>query len=204
MINKCALLKGLRSSTVVWSFFVIVINTPWDSRRLLALLMTVGVCMPAAFGAETADGAILAPGLNIVLPSPLGLSLEKIEQHDQYPVIVGEIGKAPAYFISAVKVRRWERSSVLWEKLEMELRRQGDSRSIKTFIGGSFSTDEGVKVSYKGYEYFAHGHRHRPVYFLLKGENSIYWVTLVTVEGVNMQVVLPVVEALVQRVRITR
>lgn len=166
--------------------------------------MTIGLCTPAALGAEVADSAILAPGLNIMLPSSLGLSLEKIEQHDQYPVIVGEIGKAPTYFISAVKVRSWERSSILWEKLEMELRRRGESRSIKTFIGGSFHTDEGVNVSYKGYEYFAHGHRHRPVYFLLKGENSIYWVTLVTVEGVNMQVVLPIVEALVQRLWIVR
>ena len=158
-----------------------------------ALLLSAGV----ALAASTVE---LAPGLEITLPT--SLVIDVLEQGQQKsPVIAGEVGGEPGYFIAATKIKTWERNNILWRKLETEIR----SRSASDFtivMRGSFTTTANDAVWFRAYEYESLDQQHRQVYFLLKGERSIYWVTLTMIEGVDVDLVIPIAKALLHRAKI--
>ncbi len=167
-------------------------------------MMALFMLVPQLEAAEAGKIALLAPGLEIMLPEPLELSPENIDGTGRYPVIAGKIGGKPAYFISAVSIRGRERNTVLWKKLEMKLRQHSENGGLHLSARGSFTTDEGADVWYRAYEYSDSQQTHRPVYFLLKDDHTAYWINMVFVEGVSKEVAMSLAEALVQRSRIKR
>lgn len=145
----------------------------------------------------------LAPGLEIALPT--ALSIDIIEPQDQYHSLrlAGEIGGAPGYFIAATKITMWERDPALWKRLENEIRRQSNSGDFTLKTEGSFVASPHDTVNFKAYEYASADQQHSQVYFLLRDERNIYWLTLTLAEGVDIDVVMPIVQALIRRASFT-
>jgi hypothetical protein len=156
--------------------------------------------MPA--GGALASTVNIAPGLEMTLPAPLVIDVFESQRNSDGPVVVGEIEGGPGYFIAAVRVRTWERNNILWRKLETEIRDRSETGDFVTSAKGSFVTMAGDSVWYRAYEYESRDQNHRQVYFLLKGERSIYWVTLTVIEGVSVDLVIPIAKALIRRARL--
>lgn len=166
-------------------------------RRYLAILSQAILLLCAAVTHATTVN--LAPGLEISLPS--ALTIEIIEPQDQYhsPTLAGEIGGEPAYFIAATKINMWERDPALWKRLESEIRKQSNSGDFILKAEGSFAASPHDTVNFKTYEYESADQKHSHVYFLLRDERNIYWLTLTVVEGVDMDVVMPIAQAVIRR-----
>lgn len=164
---------------------------------LATLSQAVLLLCAAAAHASTVN---LAPSLNISLPS--ALSIEIIEPQDQSysPRLVGEIGGEPGYFIAATKINMWERDPALWKRLENEIRKQSNTGDFILNAEGSFVASPHDTVNFKTYEYQSADQKHNQVYFLLRDERNIYWLTLTVAEGVDIDVVMPIAQAVIRRV----
>lgn len=145
----------------------------------------------------------LAPGLELTLPD--SLVIDVLESHGQHqgPVIAGAIDGEPGYFVAASKVGTWERNNILWRKLETEIRSRSSDGDFTLGVKGSFTTAMNDAVWFRTYAYESSEQKHVQVYFLLKNERSIYWVTLTMVEGVEVDLVIPIAKALIRRARVT-
>lgn len=141
----------------------------------------------------------LAAGLSVMLPESLAVHEYYRNDADEFPILIGEIDGEPAYFLGAVRVKRWERSNVLWTKLETELRYIDPSDNLSVIARGGFTTDGGQKVRYRGYRFRHKEGFRRQVYFLLRSDTQIYWLTLTAVEGADLAVVIPLAQALIRR-----
>jgi hypothetical protein len=172
-----------------------VLNT---LKRYLVLLNQVALLLCAA--AAHASTVNLAPGLEIPLPS--ALTIEVIEPQDQNhsPMLAGEIGGEPAYFIAATKITLWERDPALWKRLESEIRKQSNTGDFTLKTEGSFAASPHNTVNFKTYEYESADQKHSQIYFLLRDERNLYWLTLTLAEGVDIDVVMPIAQALIRRV----
>lgn len=159
-----------------------------------ALLLWAGAALAAS-------SVTLAPGLEMTLPSSLVINVFEPQQQLDWPVIAGEIGGRPGYFIAATKVITWEQNNILWRKLETEIRDRSSARKFTVGVRGSFTTLANGGVWFRAYEYESAEQKYSQVYFLLKGKRSIYWVTLTMVEGIDVDLVIPIVKALIRRAR---
>lgn len=145
----------------------------------------------------------LAPGLSVMLPESMAVRAYHEQSSDDSTILIGDLGGEPAYFLGGVKVERWERSNVLWTKLENKLRRIDPSDNLSVIARGGFITHAGSEVRYRGYRFRHKAAFRRQVYFLLRSESQIYWLTLTAVEGADLSVVIPLVQALIRRTRLT-
>jgi hypothetical protein len=153
-------------------------------------------------GAAQATTVHLAQGLEIILPS--SLALEVIAPQDQInsPIIAGEVSGEPGYFIAATKVKNREKNSVLWNRLESEIRKRSNTGEFTVSQRGNFSTSINNMVWFRVYHYETINQAHRQVYFLLKDQRTTYWITLTMVEGVNINLTIPIAQALIRRARV--
>ncbi|WP_286807085.1 MULTISPECIES: hypothetical protein [unclassified Marinimicrobium] len=164
---------------------------------LLVLLFAAGAT------ASERQSIVLAPGLTLQPPSALSLESVRSDAADDAPVLVGYIEGAPGYFLAADRVTGKQRVSVLWEKLEMEMRGRADARSIEVEDRGIFLTQSEAKVWYRVYRYRLDGVKLRPVYYLLRQDDQSYWLTLTTADGVDLEVVKPIVDVILKRIIIS-
>lgn len=171
--------------TFRWACFL---GAKWFSASVL--LSAAAVC---------ADDTELAPGLSVLLPGSMAVRAYRKHSSDDFPILVGDLEGEPAFFLGAVKVQRWERSSVLWTKLESKLRYIDPSDSLSVIAHGGFTTGAGQEVRYRGYRFRHEGGLRRQVYFLLRSDSRIYWLTLTAVEGAELDVVIPLAQALIRR-----
>lgn len=177
-----------------------VIKTIWivlaDRLRavLLMLLLAVGAT------ASAREEVVLAPGLSLVPPSALSLQYVNTKSGGESLVLVGHIEGAPGYFLAAERVIVKQRVSVLWEKLEMEIRGRADGRSFEVNDRGVFLANSEAKVWYRAYQYTLDGVGQGPVYYLIRQNGQSYWLTLTTAESVDLEVVKPIVCAILKRV----
>lgn len=160
---------------------------------MVLLMMTVSPTVSADSILE------LAPGLNVILPEPLSLHYIQSDVASESPVLMGSIEGAPGYFIVADKVVEQQRTSVLWEKLEMEVRGRADRHSFETGDRGTFVTTDGAKVWYRSYRYAVGKVVHKPVYYLIRQDKSSYWVTLTVAENIDGSVAKPIADAILKR-----
>jgi hypothetical protein len=178
------------------------LNTLRFGLRVLIQVALLLLCTAAA-QATTVD---LAPGLEIPLPTALILGVMEpqpnISLHNTGPVIAGEVAGKPGYFIAATKIKSWGENAVLWKKLETEMRKR-NAININITRKGSFITAARNAVWFRGYEYELADQTHNPIYFLLKSEREVYWITLTMTEGVDIDLVIPIAEALIRQARIT-
>ncbi|WP_341939107.1 hypothetical protein [Marinimicrobium sp. C2-29] len=144
-------------------------------------------------------GTELAPGLYVVLPESMAVRAYRKSSSDDFPILIGDLEGEPAYFLGAVKVQRRKRSNVLWTKLEKELRYIGPSDSLSVIARGGFTTGAGQAVRYRGYRFRHEDGLRRQVYFLLRSDTQVYWLTLTAVEGAELEVVIPLAQALIRR-----
>ncbi len=187
--------KALKLLEVVIMTFSRLCFVPSGWVGAVALLSAVAVC---ADDAETH----LAPGLSVLLPESMAVRDYRSHSSDDYPILVGDLDGEPAYFLGAVKVRRWERSNVLWTKLETELRYIDPSDNLSVITRGGFTTGSGHEVRYRGYRFQHKDGFRRQVYFLLRSDSQIYWLTLTMIERADLGVVIPLAQALVKRTRL--
>lgn len=147
--------------------------------------------------------ANLAPGLSLSLPESLAVRVVEFQGKGRAPMLMGEIEEQESYFMAALKIDAWERNHVLWRRLEDAIRKRSDDGKFVTGVRGSFTTSEGEGVWYTLYEYDANDVSQRQIYYLLKSDQSAYWITLTVVEEVDVALVLPIVRALIRRVQLT-
>lgn len=166
-------------------------------KRYLAILSQAMLLLYAA--AAYASTVNLAPGLEIALPSALSIEIIGPQDPSHSPTLVGEIGGEPVYFIAATKINMWERDPALWKRLESELRKQSNTGDFILKTEGSFVASPHDTVNFKTYEYESADQKHSQVYFLLRDERNIYWLTLTLAEGVDIDVVMPIAQALIRR-----
>jgi hypothetical protein len=143
----------------------------------------------------------LAPGLEISLPSALAIEIIEPQEQHNGPVIVGELGGMPGYFMAATRVTMWERDPALWKRLETEIRKQSKSGDFLLRIDDSFQTSLHNIVNFKAYEYESGEQKHTQVYFLLRDDRNIYWITLTTAKGVDINLAIPIAQSLISRAR---
>lgn len=153
-------------------------------------------------GSTLASPVDLAPGLKLSVPDSLVVEVLDAPSANSGPVVVGAVEGEPGYFIAATRAPDWERNQTLWKQLELELRHRSEEKVVNLGAEGRFATLEGDSVWYRTYEWRADGRPQRHVYFLLKGERSVYWFTLTMVEGVEVGLALPLAEALIRRASI--
>lgn len=177
-----------------------VIKTIWRgcADRSRAVLLVLLLASGAA--ASVRDEVVLAPGLILVPPSALPLQYVSDKSGVGSVVVVGHIEGLPGYFLAADRITVKQRVSVLWEKLEIEIRGRADERSFEVEDRGVFLTDADAKVWYRAYRYTLEGVTHRPVYYLIRQDDQSYWFTLTTADGVALEVVKPIVDAILKRV----
>ncbi|ROQ17990.1 hypothetical protein EDC38_2962 [Marinimicrobium koreense] len=164
---------------------------------LLTLLFAAGVT------ASEPQSIVLAPGLTLLPPSALSLEPVRSNAPDGPLVLVGHIEGEPGYFLVADRVTGKQRVSVLWEKLDIEMRGRADARSIEVEDRGVFLTQSEAKVWYRTYRYRLGGVKLRPVYYLIRQDDQSYWLTLTTADGVDLEVVKPIVDVILKRVIIS-
>lgn len=165
----------------------------------------VRVCQLAlllASASAIADKAYLAPGLELPLPSALALEVIRPQEQFNGEVIVGEVNNAPGYFIAASKANAWEKNAVLWKRLESGIRMQSDNDDFVMLKRGNFYTHNNNLVWFRAYAYQSAEQTHRQVYFLLKNQNTVYWITLTMTETVDINLTIPITTTLIQRARI--
>lgn len=150
-------------------------------------------------GTAFAASVNLAPGLDMPLPSSLVVEVVAPKTPDTAPVIAGEIGGEPGYFIAATRIKTREQNLLLWKRLESEIRKRSISKNFVSERKGNFSTLQNDPVWFRSYQYDAAGQTHRQVYFLLKHDESAYWIILTAVEGISLDLVIPIAEALIRR-----
>ena len=143
----------------------------------------------------------LAPGLEITLPSALAIEIIEPQDTSDHPILAGELGGTPSYFIAATKVTMWERDPALWKRLESEIKKQNKTGEFLLLADDSFSATPHDNVSFKAYEYESAEQKHIQVYFLLRDDRNIYWLTLTMLEGVDMDVLIPIAQSLISRAR---
>ncbi len=147
-----------------------------------------------------ADSSIeLAPGLTLTPPDSLSLEYTEAGSVNETPVLIGRIEGSPSYFMVADKIAGKQRTSVLWEKLEMEIRDRVDRQSFEVRDRGIFTTIAGAKVWYRSYRYALEGVVHKPVYYLIRQGKNSYWVTLTVAEDIDQKVVKPIADAVLKR-----
>ncbi|WP_027328232.1 hypothetical protein [Marinimicrobium agarilyticum] len=166
------------------------------------VLLQSGLLLVGLSAGSWAATANLAPGLSLTLPEPLAVRVVELEEKEGELILVGEIEERESYFMAALKIGAWERNHVLWRRLEDAIRKRSDSGNFVTGVRGSFTTAEGEGVWYTLYEYESNERPLRQIYYLLKSDQSAYWITLTVVEGVDVALVLPVVRALIRRVQL--
>lgn len=167
------------------------------------VVLQTGLLLCGLSAGAWAAAANFAPGLSLTLPEPLAVRVVELQENGGAPMLVGEIEEQESYFMAALKIDGWERNHVLWRRLEDALRKRSDTGNFRTGLRGSFTTTAGQSVWYTLYEYRSNERPHRQIYYLLKSEQSAYWITLTVVEGVDVELVLPVVRALIRRVQLT-
>lgn len=152
-----------------------------------------------------ADGSIeLAPGLILTPPKPLSLEYAPEGPENDTPILIGYIERQPGYFMVADKVTGKQRNSVLWEKLEMEIRSRAGRSSFDISSRGRFSTIEGARVWYRSYRYVLEGVVVNPVYYLIRQGGDSYWVTLTVADGIDRSVAKPIADAILKRALLTQ
>lgn len=178
-----------------------MVSATMSRLKFLLTLLSQTVLLFYAVAVQ-ASAFHLAPGLEITLPD--SLALEVIAPHDQFngPIIVGEVEGEPGYFIAATKVKTWEKNSVLWKRLESELRKRSSTNVFIPSHEGKFFTNLNDKVWFKAYAYNTAEQAHHQVYFLLKNQRTTYWITLTMVEGVDINLAIPLAKTLLQRAHI--
>ena len=149
-----------------------------------------------------ASKVYLAPGLEMTLPSALALDVIELQDHYQGSILVGEVNNTPGYFIAASKANAWEKNAVLWKRLESGIRLQSDTDDFVLLKRGNFYTHNNNLVWFRAYEYQSAGQTHRQVYFLLKNQNRVYWITLTMIDSVGIDLTIPITTTLIQRARI--
>jgi len=164
---------------------------------LLVLLFAAGAT------ASERRSIVLAPGLTLHPPSALSLEPVRSNTVEGALVLVGHIEGEPGYFLAADRVTGKQRVSVLWEKLDIEMRSRADARSIEVEDRGVFLTQSEAKVWYRAYRYRLDGVRLRPVYYLIRQDDQSYWLTLTTADGVDLEVVKPIVDVILKRLIIS-
>lgn len=161
----------------------------WVSRLLLWL------CASPALAASI----WLAPGLELPLPSALPLQVFETELSEKSPVLVGEIAGVAGYFIAASHANTPNTNTVLWKKLETEIRKRSNRGYFISAQRGNFVTLQDDPVWFRSYQYESRGQQHRQLYFLLRRNNTVYWIVLTTTDGVSLELVRPIAEALIRR-----
>lgn len=184
-----------------------VISTIWGHAPGLfrASVVTLLVTVAPVTSADAADESIeLAPGL--ILTPPKQLSLEYVPEgpENDKPILIGYIERQPGYFMVADKVAGRQRNSVLWEKLEMEIRSRADRSSFDISSRGRFSTIEGVRGWYRSYRYVLDGVVINPIYYLIRQGEDSYWVTLTVADDIDRSVAKPIADAVLKRARLTQ
>ncbi|MFC3114425.1 hypothetical protein [Cellvibrio fontiphilus] len=171
--------------------------------KLGFMLAALCQALPAVY-AETAGtpGVLLAPGLEIVLPDSLKLELGDEANPLKQPMVIGEVAGKPGYFIAAVKIKSWEKNSVLWRRLETEIRKQSSDQSFNLIQTGHFVTHSNDPVHFRIYEYQTATQTQRQVYFLLNSQRLSYWITLTMTDEVDTSIAIPLTKALIRRARI--
>lgn len=145
----------------------------------------------------------LAPGLDAELPDSLVVGIFEETAPGNAPVLVGEVGGEAGYFIAANRIKTRDQNLMLWKKLEAEIRKRSTSRNLISEKKGNFYTRQNKPVWFRSYQYETAGQEHRQVYFLLRNDEVVYWITMTAVEDVSMDTVIPVAEALIRRVTLT-
>ncbi len=169
-------------------------------RFYLAVVSQAALLLFAS--ATQATTVHLAPGLEITLPSSLALDVIPAQDQISSPVIAGAISGEPGYFIAANKVKTWEKNSVLWKRLESEIRKRSTDGEFTLNQRGHFVTRTNDKVWFHVYHYTTAEQSHQQVYFLLKDQRTTYWITLTMVEGVDINLTIPIAKALIRRARV--
>jgi hypothetical protein len=139
--------------------------------------------------------------LDISLPSALAIEVIEPQDPSSSPILAGEIGGVPGYFIAATRINMWERDPALWKRLESEIHKLSNTGDFLLLIEGNFPASPLNNVNFKAYEYDSSEQKHIQVYFLLRDDRSIYWLTLTVVEGVDVDLVIPIAQALISRAR---
>jgi hypothetical protein len=160
------------------------------AARLLLLL-----CAGTAF----ATSVHLAPGLEMPLPSSLIIEVLDAQVPGKAPFLAGEIGGEPGYFIAATRIKTRDQNLALWKRLESEIRKRSINKNFVSERKGNFSTQQNDPVWFRSYQYDSANQTHRQVYFLLKHDESAYWIILTAAEGVSLDLVIPIAEALIGR-----
>lgn len=174
-------------------------------RYYLVLLSQTALLLsaqPSTASASQASTVYLAPGLEVPLPSALALEIIKPQDQITGPILAGEVNNNLSYFIAASKAESWGKNIVLWKMLETGIRKQSSTGNFILRARGNFSTNAGDMAWFRAYEYTAGEQIHRQVYFILKNQHTVYWITLTMTETVNIDLTIPIAKALIQRARI--
>lgn len=169
------------------------------SFRFCLALFSQAILLLCALSCH-AETVTLAPGLEINLPSALSLQLEQQDQRE-FSTLVGEVNGTQSYFMAATLINIWERDPVLWKRLESSIRQQSSASEPLLRMEDTLTASPHGTVSYKIYEYESEQQKHLQAYFLLKGERSLYWISLTTVPDTDISTVLPLAQALISRMR---
>ncbi len=151
-----------------------------------------------------ASKVYLAPGLEMTLPSALALDVIELQDQYQGSILVGEVNNTAGYFIAASKANAWEKNAVLWKRLENGIRLQSDNDDFALLKRGSFYTHDNNLVWFRAYEYKSAEQTHRQVYFLIKNQFTVYWITLTMTDPVSIDLTIPITTTLIQRARIVQ
>lgn len=141
----------------------------------------------------------LAPGLEMPLPSSLVIEVFDAQTPGKAPFIAGDIGGEPGYFMAATRIKTRDQNLALWKRLESEIRKRSINKNFVSERKGNFATQQNNPVWFRSYQYESAGQTHRQVYFLLKHDESAYWIILTAAEGVSLDLVMPIAEALIRR-----
>lgn len=134
------------------------------------------------------------------LPSSLVIKVFDTQTSGGAPILAGEIGGEPGYFMAATRIKTRDQNLVLWKRLESEIRKRSINKNFVSERKGNFVTQQNDPVWFRSYQYESAGQTHRQVYFLLKHDQSGYWITLTATDGVALDLVIPIAEALIRRV----
>jgi hypothetical protein len=167
--------------------------------RIKPRLLRSALLLWAAIPVLTVAAGQLAPGLRVDPPDNLSIQYENLEVLNGKPALVGYVEGAPAYFVAAETVNAGVRAEALWAKLESGLKRESDDYQIHTLGTGSFQTQEGHPVRYRAYRYTKQREPHQQIFYLVRSEDSAYWIYVTAIESLDLQVILPLVKAVVRR-----
>ena len=128
--------------------------------------------------------------LQVSPPKGVDVTFQIFEAYDpKEKILMGWNGEDLEYMFVVDKDPGGKKDSLYWKGLERELKKDADNKKLKIVSEGKYTTNSGVRASYKIYSWVSDGEEYVQMANLIKNKKIAHWVLVSPTENKNINTV---------------